>query len=71
MMQPMSSKKEESPPLQSRFQHHGLFHAMRNGTLYRSIDGVNWEIETDPDAPDLAEGTSRMTRPTKESSQKR
>jgi hypothetical protein len=36
-----------------------LHHAMRNGTLYRSQDGVNWEVETDPEAPALQEGTSK------------
>jgi hypothetical protein len=38
-----------------------LFHAMRNGILYRSEDGIRWELETDPNVPALPEGTSRVT----------
>jgi hypothetical protein len=38
-----------------------VFHAMRNGKLYRSLDGVTWELETDPNAPVIPEGTSRIT----------
>lgn len=40
-----------------------VFHAMRNGHLYRSTDGVNWELETDPDILIIPEGTSRITPP--------
>jgi hypothetical protein len=69
MMHLMSSKKEPAegmvPPAPNTPAPRKLYHAMRNGTLYRSIDGVNWEIETDPGAPDLPEGTSRVTRPAK------
>jgi hypothetical protein len=75
MMHLMSSKKEssgnEKPPVQATSTSHKLYHAMRNGTLYRSSDGVNWEIETDPDISSLPEGTSRVTRPAKEHSQKK
>jgi hypothetical protein len=38
-----------------------VFHAMRNGHLYRSLDGVSWELETDPDVSVIPEGTSRTT----------
>jgi hypothetical protein len=39
-----------------------IFHAMRNGTLYRSLDGITWERETDPTVSDIPEGTSRVTQ---------
>jgi hypothetical protein len=67
MMHLMSSKptEEKGPPAPDTAAPRKLYHAMRNGTLYRSIDGVNWEIETDPGAPALPEGTSRVTRPAK------
>lgn len=40
-----------------------IFHAMRNGILYRSVDGIRWELETDPDVSVIPEGTSRITQP--------
>jgi len=62
--------EEKGPPPQEISSPHKLYHAMRNGTLYRSSDGVNWEIETDPDAPVLPEGTSKVTSPAKGHSKK-
>jgi hypothetical protein len=40
-----------------------VFHAMRNGILYRSKDGIRWELETDPNVLAIPEGTSRITIP--------
>jgi hypothetical protein len=65
----MSNKKESAPgpkpPAPAISKPEKLYHAMRNGTLYRSTDGTNWEIETDPDVPLLPEGSSRVSKPAK------
>jgi hypothetical protein len=42
-------------------QHATIYHAMRGGNLYRSLDGMNWEIETGSSVPAVPEGTSRVT----------
>lgn len=70
----MSNEQEpadkQNPPTQESSAPHKLYHAMRNGTLYRSTDGVNWEIETDSGIPALPEGASRVTSPAKGRSKK-
>lgn len=37
-----------------------VFYAKRNGKLYRSADGINWEIEEDESIASIPEGTSRI-----------
>jgi hypothetical protein len=65
----MSSKSDHAekkgPQPRTKSASKKLYHAMRNGTLYRSGDGVNWEIETDPDVAPLREGASRVSSPAK------
>lgn len=36
-----------------------VFYAKRNGKLYRSSDGINWEIEEDESIASIPEGSSR------------
>ncbi len=38
-----------------------LMHAMRNGHLYRSTDGINWDLEQDPTVTPVPEGVTRIT----------
>lgn len=38
-----------------------IIHVMRRGTMYRSLDGLRWTQETDPDVPELPEGGVRIT----------
>jgi hypothetical protein len=36
-------------------------HVMRHGMMYRSLDGLRWTPETDPEVPPLPEGGVRIT----------
>jgi hypothetical protein len=38
-----------------------IMHAMRNGHLYRSTDGINWDLEDDPTIVPVPEGATRIT----------
>jgi hypothetical protein len=38
-----------------------IMHAMRNGRLYRSADGINWNLEEDRAVPPVPEGYTRVT----------
>jgi hypothetical protein len=38
-----------------------IMHAMRNGHLYRSTDGINWELEEDNTVQPVPEGVTRVT----------
>jgi hypothetical protein len=38
-----------------------IMHAMRNGHLYRSTDGINWHLEEDPNVAPVPEGVTRVT----------
>lgn len=38
-----------------------IIHVMRRGTMYRSLDGLKWTPETDPEVPPLPEGGVRIT----------
>ena len=35
-------------------------HARRNGHLYRSFDGINWELEIDSAGTSVPEGATRV-----------
>jgi hypothetical protein len=37
-----------------------IMHAMRNGRLYRSTDGINWDLEDDPNVAPVPEGATRV-----------
>jgi hypothetical protein len=38
-----------------------IMHAMRNGHLYRSADGINWDLEQDQSVEPVPEGVTRIT----------
>jgi hypothetical protein len=38
-----------------------VIHVMRRGTMFRSLDGLRWTPEPDPDVPALPEGGVRIT----------
>jgi hypothetical protein len=38
-----------------------IMHATRNGYLYRSTDGINWNLEDDPNIAPVPEGITRVT----------
>jgi hypothetical protein len=40
--------------------HPYVMYATRSGHLYRSTDGVNWKLESDPNVPYVPEGTTRI-----------